>query len=259
MRRAKIIATLGPALDDPVRLRAVIEAGADVFRFNFSHGTVDDHRERIRLVRELGEQAGRVVGTLGDLQGPKIRLGEVAPGGVELENGAQVVLVAGASELPVTHDDEGVPQLPVVYPALADDVSTGSLVLIDDGSMRRVVETSDPVTRQVRAKVVVGGTATSRKGVNLPGVQVSAPSMTEKDREDLASMVELGIDWVALSFVRRVEDVLEVRATIERLGGNQPIIAKLERPEVLDDLEGIVGAADAIMVARGDLGVEIGP
>ncbi|MDA2983689.1 MAG: pyruvate kinase [Actinomycetota bacterium] len=259
MRRAKIIATLGPALDDPVRLRAAIEAGADVFRFNFSHGTVEDHRERIRLVRELGQRVGRVVGTLGDLQGPKIRLGAVAEGGVVLETDHRVVLVAGESALTMTHDEDGVPVLPVVYPALADDVSTGSLVLIDDGSIRLVVESSDPVSRRVHAKVVVGGTATSRKGVNLPGVQVSAPSLTEKDREDLANMVELGIDWIALSFVRRVEDVLEVRALIEQLGGQQPVIAKLERPEVLDDLEAIVAASDAIMVARGDLGVEIGP
>ena len=259
MRRAKIIATLGPALDDPVRLRAAIEAGADVFRFNFSHGTLEDHRERLAMVRGLADQVGRVVGTLGDLQGPKIRLGDVAEGGVMLEPDGQVVLFAGESALAMTHGDDGVPVLPVVYPALADDVSTGSLILVDDGSIRLVVEASDPVTRRVRAKVVAGGLATSRKGVNLPGVQVSAPSLTEKDREDLENMIELGIDWIALSFVRRVEDVLEVRALIERLGGQQPVVAKLERPEALDDLEGIVAASDAIMVARGDLGVEIGP
>ena len=258
MRRAKIIATLGPALDDPVRLRAAIEAGADVFRFNFSHGTVDDHRRRLELVREVGKSAGRVIGTLGDLQGPKIRLGELAEGGVLLEAAGHVVLVAGESALDATHED-GVPVMPVVYPALADDVSTGSLVLIDDGSIRLVVETSDPTTRRVRAKVVVGGLATSRKGVNLPGVQVSAPSLTDKDREDLTHMVELGIDWVALSFVRRVQDVQEVRALIEQFGGHQPVIAKLERPEALDDLDAIISASDAIMVARGDLGVEIGP
>jgi pyruvate kinase len=259
VRRAKIIATLGPALDDPARLQAAIEAGVDVFRFNFSHGTIEDHRERIRLVRELGQRVGRVVGTLGDLQGPKIRLGAVAEGGVVLETDHRVVLIAGVSALTMTHDEDGVPVLPVVYPALADDVSTGSQVLIDDGSIRLVVESSDPITRRVHAKVVVGGTATSRKGVNLPGVQVSAPSLTEKDREDLANMVELGIDWIALSFVRRVEDVLEVRAIIEQLGGTQPVISKLERPEALDDLEDIIRASDAIMVARGDLGVEVGP
>jgi pyruvate kinase len=259
VRRAKIIATLGPALDDPVRLRAAIEAGVDVFRFNFSHGTVEDHRQRLLNVRELADQVGRVVGTLGDLQGPKIRLGEVADGGITLAAGEQVLLVADEASLPYTHEEDGTPALPVVYPALADDVSAGSLILIDDGSIRLIVESSDPVTRHVRTKVVVGGLATSRKGVNLPGVQVSAPSMTQKDREDLASMIEIGIDWVAMSFVRKVEDVLEVRALIERLGGQQPVITKLERPEALDDLEGIVAASDAIMVARGDLGVEIGP
>lgn len=259
MRRAKIIATLGPSLDDPARLRGAIEAGADVFRFNFSHGTVDEHRERLELVRALGDEVGRVIGTLGDLQGPKIRLGAVADGGVVLEPEHPVVLIAGESELAMTHEEDGTPVLPVVYPQLADDVATGSLILIDDGSIRLVVETADPAARRVRAKVVVGGTATSRKGVNLPGVQVSAPSLTEKDREDLTNMVALGIDWIALSFVRRVEDVLEVRALIEELGGQQPVIAKLERPEALDDLEAIVGASDAIMVARGDLGVEIGP
>jgi pyruvate kinase len=258
VRRAKIIATLGPALDDPARLRAAIEAGVDVFRFNFSHGRLADHRARLELVHQIARETGRVVGSLGDLQGPKIRLGEVVEGGMMLVEGAELILVAGASDLPATHED-GVPILPVVYPGLAADVTTGSLILIDDGSIRLVVESSDPATSRVHARVVVGGLATSRKGVNLPGVQVSAPSMTEKDRADLASMVELGMDWIALSFVRRVEDILEARALIAELGGTQPIISKLERPEVLDDLEAIVGASDAIMVARGDLGVEIGP
>jgi len=258
VRRAKIIATLGPALDDPVRLLAAIEAGADVFRFNFSHGSLEDHRARLETVRALAQRAGRLVGTLGDLQGPKIRLGDLPKAGVTLVEGGEVILVAGTTTLEA-HDEDGTPVLPVVYPALADDVNPGSLILIDDGSLRLVVETSDATSHRIRARVVVGGVATSRKGVNLPGVQVSAASLTEKDREDLESMVLLGIDWVALSFVRRVEDVLEVRAIIEQLGGTQPVISKLERPEALDDLEGIIRASDAIMVARGDLGVEIGP
>jgi pyruvate kinase len=258
VRRAKIIATLGPALDDPARLRAAIEAGADVFRFNFSHGTFDDHRARIELVRTLAAEAGRLVGTLGDLQGPKIRLGEVAADGVELTEGGEVTLVAGASGLPSEQED-GWPALPVVYPELARDVSVGSVVLIDDGSIRLSVLSTDPDRDRVRARVVVGGRAKSRKGVNLPGVQVSATSLTPKDREDLASMVALGVDWVAISFVRRVEDIIQVRELIAELGGSQPVIAKLERPEVLDDLEAIVEASDAIMIARGDLGVEIGP
>jgi pyruvate kinase len=258
VRRAKIIATLGPALDDPARLRAAIEAGADVFRFNFSHGTFEEHRERIELVRRLAAETGRLVGTLGDLQGPKIRLGVVAQEGIELVEGAEVILVAGVSEL-ASETEDGTTALPVVYPELARDVSTGSVVLIDDGSIRLSVVSTEPARDRVRARVVVGGRAKSRKGVNLPGVQVSATSLTAKDREDLGSMVALGVDWVAISFVRRVEDILQVRELIAELGGSQPVIAKLERPEVLDDLEAIVEAADAIMIARGDLGVEIGP
>ena len=258
MRRAKIIATLGPALDDPARLRAAIEAGVDVFRFNFSHGTFEDHKERIALVRQLAAETGRLVGTLGDLQGPKIRLGEVAAAGIELPEGGEVILVAGASHLEAEAED-GVPMLPVVYPQLARDVSAGSVVLIDDGSIRLSVLSTEVERDRVLARVVVGGRAKSRKGVNLPGVQVSATSLTPKDREDLASMIALEVDWVAISFVRRVEDIVEVRDLIAELGGCQPVIAKLERPEVLDDLEAIVEASDAIMIARGDLGVEIGP
>jgi len=151
------------------------------------------------------------------------------------------------------------PVLPVVYPGLAQDVATGSSVLIDDGSIRLTVVSSDVERGEVVCAVDAGGRATSRKGVNLPGVRVSADSITDKDRADLATMVELGVDWIAQSFVRTVEDVLEVRRLVEAHGGTQPVIAKLERPEVLDDLEAIVAAADAVMIARGDLGVEIGP
>jgi pyruvate kinase len=256
VRRAKIVATLGPALDDPAMLRAVIEAGADVVRLNFSHGTKDDHRERVGLVRAIAKDLGRVVGTLGDLQGPKIRLGLVPADGVELVEGGEAILVSGAEELDTVERD-GVPVVPIVYERLADDVEVGSSVLVDDGSIRLEVLGVDGV--EVRVRVLVGGRATSRKGVNLPGVSVSAPSLTDKDRADLATMVELGVDWIALSFVRRPQDVLDVRALIAELGGTQPIVAKLERPEALGELEGILLAADAVMVARGDLGVEIGP
>lgn len=256
MRRAKIVATLGPAIDDPAMLRAVLEAGADVVRLNFSHGTLEDHRARVELVRSTARELGRIVGTLGDLQGPKIRLGILPEAGVVLTEGSEVVLVSGAEHLE-SHDRAGVPVLPVVYEHLAEDVTPGSSVLIDDGSLR--LEVLDTEGLEVRARVLVGGRATSRKGVNLPGVRVSAPSMTDKDRADLATMVALEVDWVALSFVRRPQDVLDVRAAIAELGGSQPIIAKLERPEALGELEGILLAADAVMVARGDLGVEIGP
>lgn len=256
MRRTKIVATLGPALDDPQRLRRAIAAGIDVVRLNFSHGTVGEHAARLNLVREIAADLGKAVGSLGDLQGPKIRLGVVPGDGVMLDDGGEVVLVSGA-EAATTHTDDGTPMLPVVYEHLATDVEPAAMILIDDGLVRLSVIDVDG--DQVRARVVVGGQVTSRKGVNLPGVKVSAASMTDKDREDVATMVDLGVDWIALSFVRRPNDIHELRALIRELGGVQPIISKLERPEALEDLEAIIEATDAVMVARGDLGVEIGP
>jgi pyruvate kinase len=257
VRRAKIVATLGPALDDPERLRAALAAGIDVVRLNFSHGSREEHAERLQLVRDISEDLGRNVGSLGDLQGPKIRLGVLPDEGVTLQDGGQVVLVAGRETLETYADEDGVPWLPVVYENLADDVEPGAIVLVDDGLLRLVVSHVDG--DRVSARVVAGGVASSRKGVNLPGVRVSANSLTEKDRADVRTMVELQVDWIALSFVRRPEDVEEVRALVEELGGRQPIVAKLERPEAVENLEAIVAASDAVMVARGDLGVEIGP
>ena len=256
MRRAKIVATLGPALDDPDRLRAALAAGIDVVRLNFSHGSKEEHRTRLEQVHTIAGELGRVVGSLGDLQGPKIRLGTVPEPGVELVEGQEVVFVPGTDALD-TYEEDGTPLLPVVYEWLAADVETGSLVLMDDGLLRTVV--SHVEDDRVRARVVVGGQAKSRKGVNLPGVAVSASSMTDKDREDVTTMVELGVDWIALSFVRRAADIRELRELIASHGGRQPVVAKLERPEAVDHLDEIVEAADAIMVARGDLGVEIGP
>jgi len=256
VRRAKIVATLGPALDDPDRLRAALAAGIDVIRLNFSHGTAEDHRNRLEEVRRIAAELGRPIGSLGDLQGPKIRLGDVPEPGVELEEGGEVVFVSGAERLDA-YEEDGIPVLPVVYEYLAVDVETGSLVLMDDGLLRTVVSGVDG--DRVRARVVVGGVAKARKGVNLPGVEVSAASMTDKDREDVATMVELGVDWIALSFVRAARDIHELRELITGHGGIQPIVAKLERPEAVDNLDEIVQATDAMMVARGDLGVEIGP
>jgi pyruvate kinase len=256
VRRAKIVATLGPALDDPDRLRAALAAGIDVVRLNFSHGTKEEHRARLELVRSLAADLGRTVGSLGDLQGPKIRLGEVPDAGIVLQDGGEVILVSGV-ETVEQHERDGVPVLPVVYEHLSEDVEPGALILMDDGLLRLVVSSVDG--DEVHARVVVGGPAKSRKGVNLPGVEVSAKSLTDKDREDVATMVELGVDWVALSFVRRAADVTEVRDLIRSHGGPQPIVAKLERPEAVDNLEEIIAVTDAVMVARGDLGVEVGP
>ena len=256
MRRAKIVATLGPALDDPARLRAALAAGIDVVRLNFSHGTKEEHRRRLEVVRGIADELGQPVSCLGDLQGPKIRLGVLPEGGVTLADGGQVTLHAGVDELS-SYGDGGVPQLPVVYEHLAKDLEPGALVLIDDGLLRFVVSGIDG--DRVHARVVAGGVATSRKGVNMPGVEVSAQSLTDKDRRDVETMVEIGVDWIALSFVRRPQDVVGVRSMVHAFGGEQPIISKLERPEAVDNLESITRVSDAVMVARGDLGVEVGP
>lgn len=250
------MATLGPALDEPERLRAAVEAGIDVVRLNFSHGTLDDHARRLEMVRAVAARVGRNVGSLGDLQGPKIRLGLLPPEGLTVPTGSEVFLVPGTETLD-DYRSGGHLALPVVYEHLAQDVEPGALVLIDDGSLRLVVSRLD--AGGVWCRVVAGGLAQSRKGVNLPGVAVSAPSMSDKDHADLAAAVELGVDWIALSFVRRPADVLDARARIHALGGEAPVIAKLERPEAITALEAILEASDAVMVARGDLGVEIGP
>lgn len=257
MRRAKIVATLGPALDDPAKLKAAIAAGIDVVRLNFSHGTVEEHADRLQQVHDVAAALGRNIGSLGDLQGPKIRLGMLPEDGVEFTDGGEVVLVAGREELDDYDDGLGTPVVPVVYPELAKDLEPGALVLMDDGLLRLVVSRLDG--DNVHCRVIAGGIAKSRKGVNLPGVDVSASSLSEKDREDVASMVKLGVDWIALSFVRTPKDIIEVRNLVRSHGGEAPIIAKLERPEAVANLEAIMAETDAVMVARGDLGVEIGP
>jgi len=250
------VATLGPALDDRDTLQAAIDAGIDVVRLNFSHGDHQEHARRLQTVREVAAQRGRNVGTIADLQGPKIRLGACPPQGVLVPTGTEVFLVPGSEHLD-TYSSNDTVALPVTYPHLASDVTPGALVLIDDGSIRLVCSRVEP--EGVWAQVVAGGVAQSHKGVNLPGVDVSAPSLTPKDLVDMSFALSLGIDWVALSFVRTPADVRDARAYAHAAGGECQIIAKLERPESIDNLAGIVAASDAVMVARGDLGVEIGP
>jgi pyruvate kinase len=257
MRRAKIVATLGPALDDQEILRAAVEAGIDVVRLNFSHADHPTHERRVEMVRDLASpRLNRTVGVLADLQGPKIRLGMCPADGVPVPTGSEVLLVPGRERLD-DYMSGGASALPVVYPWLSTDVVPGSVVLIDDGSIRLVCSRIEK--EGVWARVVAGGIATSHKGVNLPGVNVSAPSMTDKDVEDLGCALSLGVDWIALSFVRTPQDVLEARRRLDALGSQCPTIAKLERPESIDNLAGIIAVAEGVMVARGDLGVEIGP
>jgi pyruvate kinase len=248
VERTKIVATLGPASSDRQVLGAMVDAGVDVVRLNFSHGGRADHLARFALAREVAAECGRNVAILMDLQGPKIRVGVVGQDGIRLDPGADCVLVVGT-------EHARPPEIPVVYPRLAADVKEGDQVLLDDGAIAlrvRAVEGD-----RVRCQVVRGGVVRSRKGVNLPGVAVSAPSLTEKDRADLATAVEAGADYVALSFVRRPDDVVDAKQAIAELGGDTPVVAKLERPEAMGCLDEILDAADAVMVARGDLGVEL--
>jgi pyruvate kinase len=246
--RTKIVATLGPASSNREVLGGMVEAGLDVVRLNFSHGERADHVARFELVRSVAADLGHNLAVLIDLQGPKIRVGMVDDDGVKVDRGSEVVLVAGA-------DRCAEPDIPVVYPALAADVRPGDQVLLDDGAIGlRVREVQG---ERVRCQVERGGVVRSRKGVNLPGVAVSAASLTVKDRADLATAVEVGADYLALSFVRKPDDVADAKQAIADLGGDIPVVAKLERPEALDCLDEILEVADAVMVARGDLGVEL--
>jgi pyruvate kinase len=244
--RTKIVATLGPASTSRDVLRGLIDSGLNVARINFSHGTHAQHAERIALVRELAEEMGRHVAVLGDLQGPRIRIGALqAP--VQVDPGMDVTLVPESDPADVSAD-----ALPITYEALADDVRPGDRILVDDGLIEMVV--LDVSGRRVHTRVVHGGPVKSNKGMNLPGVAVSAPSITEKDAADVAFAVEQQLDYVALSFVRRAADVEQLRAMLPR--GVQ-IVAKIEKDQALENIDEILRATDAVMVARGDLGVEL--
>ncbi len=249
-QRTKIVATLGPASGDATVIGAMIDAGMDVARLNFSHGEPAEQLERLAIARRAAADRGAVLAVLADLQGPKIRVGVLDGDGYPLRTGEDRELVAGAETAPA-------PAIPVVYQALADDLAPGDHVLLDDGAIELEVRRVEG--RRVHCVVVRGGIIRSRKGVNLPGVRVSAPALTTKDREDLATAVGAGVDYVALSFVRRPADVIDAKRAIAGLGADVPVIAKLERAEAIEHLSGIVAASDGVMVARGDLGVELPP
>jgi pyruvate kinase len=250
MRRAKIVCTLGPASCEPAFIGNLIDEGMDVARINFSHGDPEEHRAAIAAVRSEAQKRGRPVAVLQDLQGPKIRVGRFAEGAVELEPGADFVLT--------TRDVAGsVNEVSTTYRGLPHDVSPGDVLLLDDGLI--ALEVIDKNETDVETRVQIGGTLKNNKGINLPGVRVSAPALTEKDRRDLALGVSLGVDFIALSFVRSPDDLKEAVALATRPGGKHiPIVAKIEKPEAIERLEEIVDRSDGIMVARGDLGVEIG-
>jgi len=246
--KTKIVATVGPASNTKDMLRKLIISGVDVFRLNFSHGTHESHLPVIKAIKELREELGVYVSILQDLQGPKIRVEEVENNGVEIKEGETITIttekVIGTAQLVSTS-----------YKALPNDVSIGDAILIDDGKLElKVISKTE---KSVVAEVVYGGVLKSRKGINLPNTNVSAPSLTDKDYVDLIFGLEQEVDWVALSFVRTAEDIIHLKGILKEKGSNARIIAKIEKPQAVTNIDAIIEVTDALMVARGDLGVEI--
>ncbi len=258
MRNAKIICTIGPASSSPAILDRLITSGMNAARLNFSHGTHESHAAAITAIRQAAARQGATVAIIQDLQGPRIRVGFVAKAGIEVTIGQTVHLRA----LQSAHEtSETIPstssEIPVSYPHLVRDLRVGSRILINDGLIELV---ADRITDDVVAcSVVTGGTVTSHKGINLPDTAVSAPTLTEKDRKDLRFGVQQAVDYIALSFVRGPEDIDTARSMLKESGGNIPIIAKIERAEAIAALNDILECVDGVMIARGDLGVEMGP
>lgn len=247
-KKTKILATIGPASNNYEMIKSLASAGANVFRLNFSHGSHEVHQEVIEIIRRVNKELNCHLGILQDLQGPKIRVGEVENNGVEIKPGEKITItndpVVGTASLVST-----------VYQNLPQDVVPGDRILIDDGNLEVVVNSTDG--KNVNATVIHGGILKSRKGINLPNTKVSAPSLTEKDIQDLHFGLEQDVDWIALSFVRSAEDIIDLRERIRAAGKECKIVAKIEKPEALENIDSIIEATDAIMVARGDLGVEV--
>jgi pyruvate kinase len=246
----KVVATLGPASANEEILAKMFEEGIDVCRLNFSHGSHEDHLKSIQLIDELNKRYSSNVAILADLQGPKLRIGEMENNAVNLVDGEELLFV----NTPCTGNKD---RIYMSYDRLAKDVSVGEKILVDDGKiMLEVIDTNGK--DQVRLKIISGGILSSKKGVNLPNTKVSLPSLTEKDKKDARFALEHGVDWIALSFVRSVNDILEIKELIKR--SKRPaarVIAKIEKPEALDEIEQIIDMTDGIMIARGDLGVEV--
>ena len=251
MRRTKIIATLGPSTDDPATLAKLFMAGVDVVRINFSHGDADTREKRVRMVREVATQCGKYVAVLGDLQGPKIRIQRFRDGPVKLVEGQPFVLDTAMDPQAGTIEGVG-----VAYQQLPGDVSSGDNLLLDDGFITLTVERVSGT--QIHCRVIQGGQLADNKGINRQGGGLSAPALTDKDRRDLVQAAALGVDWLAVSFVRCADDLHEARELLHKAGGDAHLVAKIERAEALANLESVIDASDAVMVARGDLGVEMG-
>ncbi|MGH3611671.1 MAG: pyruvate kinase, partial [Pseudonocardia sp.] len=247
-RRTKIVCTIGPATATPDRIRELVGAGMDVARLNFSHGIRDDHKRVYEMVRYAADAEGHAVGILADLQGPKIRLGRFATGPVEWRMGEEVRITV--ENVAGTHD-----RVSTTYGGLADDARPDDRLLVDDGKVGLRVVSVEGL--DVVCRVTEGGPVSDNKGLSLPGMNVSVPAMSEKDCADLAFALDLRVDVIALSFVRSPADIDQIHKIMDAHGSRLPVIAKLEKPEAVDNLEAVVLAFDGIMVARGDLGVEL--
>ncbi|MDJ0694082.1 MAG: pyruvate kinase [Mastigocoleus sp. MO_167.B18] len=250
LRRTKIVATIGPATSSPEVLRAIIEAGATTLRLNFSHGSHADHQRNIRTIRQTAFELNQPVAILQDLQGPKIRLGKFENGSIVLQKGDRFTLtnrpVVGTQEISC-----------VTYDYLAEEVPVGSKILLDDGKVEMLVEEINRDKGDLHCSVTVPGKLSNNKGVNFPGVYLSVKAMTDKDREDLIFGLDQGVDWVALSFVRNPQDMIEIKELISSTGKQVPVIAKIEKHEAIEQMDAVLALCDGVMVARGDLGVEL--
>lgn len=250
MMRTKIIGTIGPASESEDKLRELMLAGLNLARLNLSHGTHSEQSQRIKLIRKVSQELGKQVGIIADIQGPKIRLGELAEEHVFLEEGQEIILtsneVLGTSE-----------KITVRYPTLASDIAEGQQILIDDGLIALMVNRIQG--QDVYCQVITGGTLSAHKGVSLPKVRVQLPAIMEKDRADIAFALKEGVEYLAISFVRQAEHLLEIKKLVKQLDGKASIIAKIENLEGVEQLEKIIQVADGVMVARGDLGVELPP
>jgi pyruvate kinase len=247
--RTKVIATLGPATSTKEVLEEMITAGVDVCRLNFSHGSYEDHAKVIEFIREINKERGYHTAILADLQGPKLRIGEVENNGVQINKGDEIVFttekcIGNASRLYIT------------YPQFPQDVKIGETILIDDGKLLLEVKDTNK-DNEVVATVLHGGILSSKKGVNLPNTKISLPCLTKKDLQDLKFALEHDVEWIGLSFVRKASDILELKHLISRQNKNSRVVAKIEKPEAIEDIDNIIACTDAVMVARGDLGVEV--
>ena len=250
LHRTKIVATIGPATAKPEVLRRLIEAGATTLRLNFSHGTHEDHQRSIRMIRQTAFELNTPVGILQDLQGPKIRLGKFEDGPIQLKKGDRYILTS--RKVPCTQEIGF-----VSYEPIAEEVPEGARILLDDGKVEMRVEKVDSSRQELHCQVVVEGVLSNNKGVNFPGVYLSVRALTEKDRTDLTFGLDQGVDWIALSFVCNPQDVLEIKELIASAGKSVPVIVKIEKHEAIEQMEAILSLADGVMVARGDLGVEL--